>query len=207
MLDAHSPSSSYVQPTLSHALRVWWAFYWRSTVFGIVIALVISLLLGIVGSAAGLSKPVILLAARVESLVVTFMVALFAMQRVLRKNFQRFRIGLVSHASPLGEPQYLEPTLGRALRVWWAYFWRVIVLVVIAFVVAVLPLSTFVGLFRPSLIFVQVFSVLMWTAIGMLVSTYVLWYKILDEDIADFHVTLVPREAAATVPAPDAVSR
>jgi len=36
----------------------------------------------------------------------------------------------------------------------------------------------------------------MWAVIWMVVSTYVLWYKILDEDIADFHVTLIPRSAA-----------
>jgi len=102
-----SPSSSYIQPTLGHALRVWWAFYWRVMLFGSVIAFVISLLLGITGPAAGLPQPLILLAARVEGLVVTFIVALFVMQRVLRKNFQRFRIGLVSHASPSGGPQYL----------------------------------------------------------------------------------------------------
>jgi len=205
MLNARSPSSSYIQPTLGHALRVWWAFYWRSTLFGFVIVFVISLLLGIAGRAAGLSQPLILLAARVESLVVTFIVTLFAMQRVLRKNFQRFRIGLASRTSPSSEPQYFEPTLGRALRVWWAYFWRMIFLLVVAFVVVGLPLNAFLGLFGPSLIFVQFFSVVMWAVIVMLVSTYVLWYKILDEDIADFHVTLIPREAAPPVPAADAV--
>src|SRR5437879_12890225 len=108
----------------------------------------------------GLSQPLILLAARVESLVVTFIVTLFAMQRVLRKNFQRFRIGLASRTSPSSEPQYFEPTLGRALRVWWAYFWRMIFLLVVAFVVVGLPLNAFLGLFGQSLIFVQMFSVL-----------------------------------------------
>ncbi len=205
MLEAHSLSSFYVQPTLGHALRVWWAFYWRSTLFGLLIVFVVSLLLGIAGHAAGLPAPLILLAARVESLVVAFVVTLFAMQRVLRKNFQQFRIGLAAHATPSGEPQYLEATLGRALRVWWAYFWRMIFFLAIAFVVVVYPLNMFLGLFRPSLVFVQIFSVLMWAVIGMVVSTYVLWYKILDEDIADFHVTLIPRQAAPTVPATEAV--
>lgn len=107
--------------------------------------------------------------------------------------------------APQGGLNTFDPTLGRALRVWWAYFWRAIFLLVIAFVVVVLPLSTFVGLFRPSPVFLKIFSVLVWAVIWMVVSTYVLWYKILDEDIADFHVTLIPREAATpAVPAGDA---
>lgn len=201
MLGGHPPSSSYVQPTLGHALRVWWAFYWRSTLFSLVIVFFSSLVLDIAGQAAGLPKPLMLLAARVATLVVAFTVALFAMQRVLRKNFQRFRIGLASRASTSGEPQYLEPTLGRAMRVWWAYFWRMIFGLVIALVVVGFPLNFFLGLFWPSSVFGQIFGVLMWAVVGMLVSMYVLWYKILDEDIADFHVTLIPREEAPTVPA------
>src|SRR5437879_12674798 len=111
MLNARSPSSSYIQPTLGHALRVWWAFYWRSTLFGFVIVFVISLLLGIAGRAAGLSQPLILLAARVESLVCTFIVTLFPMQRVLLKNYQRFQIGVASRTHPLSQHTYFHTTL------------------------------------------------------------------------------------------------
>ena len=77
----------------------------------------------------------------------------------------------------------------------------------IAYVVVLLPLGWFVGIFAPGPIFTAVFFLLVSIVINGAISLFIIYSNILDEDFGDFRVVLLPREpvardaAAATPPA------
>ena len=35
----NSYDRGYIQPTLGHGLRIWWAFYWRNTLLSLIVML------------------------------------------------------------------------------------------------------------------------------------------------------------------------
>jgi hypothetical protein len=124
------------------------------------------------------------------------------MYYILRKSFRHFRIGLFSNRGGEGA-QPLGPTFGRTLRVWWTYSWRTFAYGAIAWVAVVLPLSSFLGLFKPTPLFAALFFSVVGVIISGAVGSYAIYSNILDEDIADFRVGMLPRQAeAASQPTP-----
>ena len=194
--------SDYIQPNLSHGLRIWWAFYWPTAAAAFVLVTGFNSAIRVflqVGAVPGnLIVPLIWIG-RFDFVIFYYAAAFFAMAYVLRKKFRSFRIGLLSNRCEEGAER-LPPTMERTARVWWAFSWRAVIYRIIASVVASIPLGWIIGLLsallpRRIVPFAHLgVQVVIDGAVGM----FVIYSSILDEDIADFRVALLPR--AATIP-------
>lgn len=201
---AAAPPSNYIQPTLSHGLRIWWAYYWPTTLIAAVLSFCVAYWLRVLYQDLVVSATVFIWVARLQSYVLPSLVAIFAIQYVLRRRFRRFRIALVSTSVTEGTER-LAVTAIRGLRVWWTFTWRTIVYEAIAYVVVILPLGWFVVIFAPGPIFTAIFFLLVGIVINGAISLFIIYSNILDEDFGDFRVVLLPREpvpqnAAAAAP-------
>ena len=102
--------SNYIQPNLAHGLRIWWAFFWPTTLISIVMTIVVNYWAryfyensNVPGS---LLRPIL----RYDSYFFSYATAFFVMNYILRKNLRQFRIGLLSLRGEIAsEP--LQPTL------------------------------------------------------------------------------------------------
>lgn len=203
MFDAPRPTGrvvslgDYIQPTLAHGLRIWWAFYWPTALTAIILAIGFNsamrlfLQIGVI-SEDGVGP--VIWTSRFDPYVFYYLVAFFVMAYILRKNFRSFRVGLLSNFGGEGA-QRLQPTMGRTARVWWAFSWRAVIYRIIATFAASIPLGWIMGLmpaFLPRQA-VPFFNLGMQIAIDGAVGMFVIYSSILDEDIADFRVGLLPR--------------
>jgi hypothetical protein len=186
------PASDYVQPNLGHALRVWWAFYWRTSLISFVLAVGAGYGLNQLYENTAVSALWIRWAMKLSPYLLFYGVAIFVMRSILHKKFRHFRIGLSPAAAD--SPEILNPTFNSALRVWWVYSWRAVVYSLVAYVVMSYPMGLTLGLFNPGPAVMALFATGLGFVIGAGVGLFVLYSNILDEDIADFHVRLLPRE-------------
>jgi len=195
-----APPNDYIQPNLGHGLRIWWAFWWPTTLVTIVLTVGFNMLLRrlyedtiVPGSLIG---PVM----KYDAYVLTYIVAFFVMTYVLRKNFRHFRIGLLSnHGGEGAEP--LPPTLRRTGRIWWTYSWRSLLYRIIALVAVSFPLGWTMGflvaIFRQVPAIPILVNLIVAAAIDGAVGLFVIYSSILDEDISDFRVALLPSSASS----------
>lgn len=194
---AHSAPAidDYIQPNLGHGLRIWWAYYWPTTL----IALVLSLLLGLVITALWenfiVPAKALIPVTRFGPYVINYAVAFFIMHYVLGKTFQHFRLGLVPSGGTR-PAEALKPTFARTLRVWWIFTWRTVLYTALSIVFVTYPLGMFVGLFNPSPNVARLIFLLLGFFMGGALSLFVIYSNILDEDIGDFRVVLLPRQSA-----------
>jgi hypothetical protein len=203
-----SLSDNYIQPTLGHALRIWWAFYWPTTLISTVLGFGFGRLLRLAYEDGFATARIVRVTSQVGGYAINYVVALFVMHYVLSKNFRHFRLGLLSSGGG-GTPNLaVDVTYRRTLRVWWIYVWRTIVYTVLASVFVIYPAGMFVGLFRPSAPFSYVFFALLGFVVSGALALFVIYSNILEEDIDDFRVSLLPRELgnkpAPATPASDA---
>ncbi|HEV2615535.1 MAG TPA: hypothetical protein VGU63_02870 [Candidatus Acidoferrales bacterium] len=194
--NAAAPPSNYIQPTLNHGLRIWWAYYWPTTLVVAVLSFCVSYWLRVLYQNLVVSAAVFIWVARLQNYALTYLVAIFGIQYVLRRRFRRFRIALVS-TSVAETTDRLAVTARRGLRVWWTFVWRTLVYAAIAYVVVILPLGWFVGIFAPGLILMTIFFLVVGIVINGAISLFIIYSNILDEDFGDFRVVLLPREPAA----------
>lgn len=194
------PGTNYIQPNLGHALRIWWAFYWPNTLISSTLGFGLGYLLRLAYENTNVPGRLIRLPARFGDLVLTYAVAIFVIQYILGKRFRDFRIGLLSRNGGTGA-QLLQATFRRTLRVWWTFSWRTVVYYLIAWVVVILPLGWFLGVFRPSPTFAAIFLAAIGFVVGGAVALFAIYSNILDEDIGDFRVCLLRHEAQAAPPA------
>jgi hypothetical protein len=185
----------YIQPNFGHGFRIWWAFYWRTSLSSIPPAVVVILLLRRFSD----DLPIPLISKYVIS-VFYYLASFFVMGYILRKNFRHFRVGLLSNHRGDGA-QPLPPTLRRTARVWWIFCWRTVVYRIIAAVAVSFPLGWTMGFLSAILPGRAAFAlintsvqILLDAAVGM----YVIYSNILDEDISDFRVALLPRAELAS---------
>jgi hypothetical protein len=185
--------SDYVQPTLGHALRVWWAFYWRTLGASFVLTALASALLRLMAQTALISVSSAAWAVKAAPYVFFYSMAIPVTRFVLHKRFRRFRVAVW----PLGGQPTSEvdkPTYSQAIRVWWSFTWRATIYGALATTLAGFPLRFVAGLFAPS---PQISALLeMWIAliVQAAVALFVLYSNILDEDMSDFHVGLVAND-------------
>ena len=202
MFDAPQDATSsalagdYVQPTLNHALRVWWAFYWRTSLIAGVLSFLISICIRLLYENTAVSAALIGWTEKISPYALFYFIAIFVFRSILHKKFRHFRLALAAQSSP-DAAQALQPTVNRALLVWWAYSWRTVIFSAIAGVVVSYPMGLTLGLFAPSPLVLQLFSTGLGMAVGAAVGLYVIYSNILDEDIGDFHVSLLPIEKVA----------
>lgn len=196
---APAVSEGYIQPNLSHGLRIWWAFFWRTTLAATVLTIATTVALRrIYEDAEGptyVSAHIIVPLMKYDQYLFTYGIGLLVMGYILRKNFHHFRIGLLSHFGTEA-PHILRPTAWRTIRVWWTYSWRSLVYYLIAWVVVILPLTWFAGLFGPPKPFAAIFVAAVGIVIGGAVGLFVIYAHLLDEDIGDFRVALLPRDGS-----------
>ena len=190
-----APWDAYIQATLDHALRIWWAFYWPTTIIAFVLSLGFGYLLRQLYENTLIPATYVRLAAQISGYLITYTVAIFVMRYILHKNFRHFQLGLVSNL-PDSSAQPLAVTFGRALRVWWTYVWRTIAYFLLAWIFVLYPAGMFVGMFRPSPLFSTMFFGLLGFLINAALSLFVIYSNILEEDFADFRVALLPRPDA-----------
>jgi len=185
---------SYIQPNLGHGLRIWWAYYWPTTA----ISLILGYLMGVVVRALWenfiVSARTLVPVTRFGPYVINYVVALFVMRYVLGKTFRHFRLGLVPSGT-VGPAETLKPTFVRTLRVWWTFTWRTVLYTVLSIVFVTYPMGMFVGLFKPSPLVANLIFLLLGFVTGAALSLFVIYSNILDEDIGDFRVVLLPRES------------
>jgi hypothetical protein len=193
-LESASPSQGdYIQPNLGHGLRIWWAYYWPTSLISFFIIVVLTVLLRKAWENDVLSTQVVLWANRILPYVVISAVSMLGIRRILGKKFRSFSIALLPRAPASGnEP--LPLSLQRTLRVWWEFIWRAVVYSVIFRIAGSLALSLTIGIFatlagRAAAFVSFVSQVLIDGAVGL----FVFYSGILDEEFADFRVTLVPR--------------
>lgn len=210
MFDAPRPASSaaqpsnYIQPNLGYGLRIWWAFYWRTILSSILLAAGVNLALRSFSN-----NPAIVLLSRYDSYFFYYLSAFFMMAYILRKNFRLFRIALLSDRGGEGS-RPLPPTLRRTARVWWTFCWRAVLYRIIAAVAVSFPLGWIMGFLEailPGLATFALISVMVQVILDGAVGMFVIYSNVLDEDISDFRVALLPRTALtsplATAAAPE----
>lgn len=185
--------SDYVQPTLGHALRVWWAFYWRTLVASFVLTAIASPLLQLMSQTDLISGSSAVWAIKIAPYVFFYSMAIPVMRFVLHKRFRRFRVAVWPlGGQPASDVQ--KPTYSQAIRVWWSFTWRATIYGALATTMAGFPLRFVAGLFAPS---PQVSALLeMWIAliVQAAVALFVLYSNVLDEDMSDFHVGLLAND-------------
>jgi len=196
---ARTPFDSYIQPTLGHGLRIWWALYWRATLTSIVLLSIVTVVADMPVQENQLPFGTRATILTLISYPLHFAAAFLFMQYVVRKRFRKFRISLIAD-------QELEPTRRRTTRIWWTYTWRSLLYVVIVRLVANLPLSFIIlAAAAVSPQFMRFASFLVGIVLDGVVGLWVIYSNILDENIAGFRVGLVPsdtpRPAVQTSPA------
>jgi len=198
-LDAGSTGSAaeYIQPTLNHALRVWWAFYWRTSIISGVLSIAAGYGLRQLYENTALPAVWIAWAGRISPYAFFYFIAIFVIRGLLQKRFKQFRIALCDQAITDGS-KLVEPTFPRALRVWWMYSWRAAIYGLVALVIVSYPMGLTLGLFAPSPAVMGLFGLVLGIVIAAGVGLFVIYSNILDEDIGDFHVTLLPHERASS---------
>jgi len=185
-------ADGYIQPTFAHALRIWWAIFWRTTLVSGLLTFGIDFYARKSYENMGITAASYLLIARYTPYVLNYAVAVGAVYFVLHKAFRHFRIVLSKNwGTP--DAQILEPTLLRSIRIWWTYTWRTLVYTLLGYVVVLLPLSWFVMLFNPG----ATAATLLFGFVGFLnggaAVLFAIHSNILDEDFGNFHVAIVPR--------------
>jgi len=196
------PPNEYVQPTLGHGLRIWWAFYWRNQLIAIILGLQLGAAIQwlVVRGVVPLASRALLIQG--GSILLNYIPASVVLYFVFKKNFRSFRIRLTPR-SAVESHEELPLTPMRAFRIWWTYTWRGVVYLVVLMVAMNVPLGFVTGaitVISPGL--GQAFSQFMGIVIAGAVGLFVIYSNLLDEDIGDFHVGLISRSAAAPIPQP-----
>lgn len=191
--DPASALNDYIQPNLGHALRIWWAYYWPTTLITLLLSYLLGLVVRILWENFIFSAKPLIPVAKYGGYVMNYVVAFCLIRYVLGKTFRHFRVGLISNTGT-SPPQMLKPTFTRTLRVWWIFTWRTVVYGLLALAFVLYPMQWFMGIFQPGPIFATLFFWLLGTAVGGAIALFVIYSNLLDEDIGDFRVVLLPRQ-------------
>lgn len=193
---AQAPSalSNYIQPTLNHGLRIWWAFFWRNTAISFVITAALSAAIMFAAQVNHFSVQRRLL--DLGGYVIEYITAIFVMHFIVQKKFRGFRMILTPEGAS-DASHILPPTFKRTFRIWWTFMWRSVVYRIPLTLAMGVPLGVVTGAVAAiSPHAGQVFAWITQVAIGGAVGLFTIYSNLLDEDIADFRVSLAPRNTA-----------
>jgi hypothetical protein len=96
---AAGPGTGFLEPTFKRSARIWWAWVWRSAVFGGAAGLFGSLVLGLSGILARVSEKTGQYLGVAIGVALAIPVGIWVFQMVLEKEFGEFRIRLVPKAA------------------------------------------------------------------------------------------------------------
>lgn len=190
------PDSAYIQPTLNHGLRIWWAYYWPTTIIAGFLTFCAAFWLRLLYERAEISATALRYASLVVPYATTAVVGILIFRYLLGKSFRHFRLALLASAANVACPP-LRPIWRRTLRVWWTFTWRsTIYAIVLSFLVNI-SLGVFLGMLRETS---RVLAVTIPLVEGLIISAavglFVIYSNVLDEQFGDFRVVLLPRDAA-----------
>jgi hypothetical protein len=195
------PLGDYIQPTLNYGFRVWWAYYWPTSLISVVLIVTIGVALRMAWQNFLVSAHFVRWANLILPYAVVYSVSLGMIYYVLAKGFRHFRVALLPRGvSSANQP--LPRTFSRTSRVWWAFSWRAVVFsvifrfaggIAIGFVVAALSMM---GPVMTALVPIAA-QVIIDAAVGL----FVMYSAILDEEFGDFRVALLPRKDITPVAA------
>jgi uncharacterized membrane protein YphA (DoxX/SURF4 family) len=200
--------SDYIQPTFAHGLRIWWAFFWPTMLISAILGAAINFGLRVIYEHTNVPGNLIGPIMRFSPYVISYIVALFIMEYILRKSFRHFRLGLARSGANTNV-QALPATFARTVRVWWTYSWRTVLYRFIITFVATIPLSVLLGIFTRVPAAQAVVRMLVMIAIDAGAGLFVIYSNILDEDFGDFRVCLLPLQkdaSASAAPVPNAAA-
>jgi hypothetical protein len=186
--------TDYIQPTLGYALRIWWALYWRTTAISLVLIGLTTLALRAMYQAALLSPSIVIWASKLSPYILTYAAVIPVMRFVLHKRFSSFRIALWSHDGQISAPDE-KPSWDRTIRIWWTYSWRTLIYSLVGTVVVGYPMGMMLGIVAPSPAVMKAFGMALGFVVGAAMGLFVIYSRILDENIGDFRVALLATEA------------
>lgn len=106
---AAGPGTGFLEPTFKRSAKIWWAWVWRSAVFGGAAGLFGSLVLSLSGILDRVSEKTGQYLGVAIGVALAIPVGIWVFQMVLEKNFGEFRIRLMPKApivpSPSDEPR------------------------------------------------------------------------------------------------------
>jgi hypothetical protein len=114
-VSAEAKPLRFLQPTFGRAAKIWWAWVWRSIVFGGAAGLFGSLILSISGISAHISQNAAQALGAGVGVALAVPVGIWVFQMILEKDFREFRVRLVSNAPrPAPSAPRDESTRGAA---------------------------------------------------------------------------------------------
>lgn len=194
------PADGYIQPTLSHGLRVWWAYFWPTTVIAGLLQFCCGFWLRLMYVRADIDAHALRMASLIVPYATTAGVGLLIFRYLLGKRFRHFRLALLP-AGSVSATTPLRPIWRRTIRVWWTFAWRAVVYTVIFSFLISVSLGWLIALLseiNPST--AGLVPLIVNLAIGAAVGLFIIYSNVLDEEFGDFRVALLPREASAATP-------
>jgi hypothetical protein len=193
---APSPLENYVQPSLGHGLRIWWAYYWPTSLVSLFVVVFLNLLLRKAWENTLISGHVVLWSSRMLPYVVVYGFSIFTIRYVLGKTFRSFRVALLPR-DPQSRTEAMSRSFARTIRVWWAFCWRTVVYSLIVRFAGSVALGFTIGILSSmSRAMASLIPIIAQVVIDGAVGLFVIYSAILDEEFADFRVALLPREPA-----------
>lgn len=98
MSTAAGPGPGFLEPTFKRAARIWWAWVWRSLVFGGAAGIFGSFVLSLSGILNHISEKAGQYLSGAVGMALAIPVGIWVFQMVLEKDFREFRIRLVPKA-------------------------------------------------------------------------------------------------------------
>jgi hypothetical protein len=100
MATAAGSEAGFLEPTFKRAARIWWAWVWRSVVFGGAAGLFASAVLSLSGILEHVSEKAGQVVSMAAGLALAVPIGIWVFQMVLEKDFGEFRLRLVPRAAP-----------------------------------------------------------------------------------------------------------
>jgi hypothetical protein len=192
--------NQYIQPTLQHGLRIWWAYYWRNEVIALILGFQLGAFVQWLVTKGWAPYTYRALLIQGGGIALNYIPAAAVLYYVFRKKFRSFRIRL----TPLGlveSDQEFTLTPKRAFRIWWTFTWRGIVYTLVLLFITNIPMGFLVSAVTAiSPAVGQIFGLLTGIGIAAAVGLFVIYSNLLDEDIGDFHIGLVSKSPSKQVP-------
>ncbi len=101
-------AAGFLEPTFGRAARIWWAWVWRSVVFGVAAGLFGSVVLSLSGVLGHISEKAGQILGTAMGIALAVPVGIWVFQMVLEKDFDEFRIRLVPKPPPAAAPSPLD---------------------------------------------------------------------------------------------------
>jgi hypothetical protein len=109
MATAAGVSTSFLEPTFKRTARIWWAWVWRSALFGGAAGLFGSVVLSVSGILEHISENAGKYLGLAVGLALAVPVGIWVFQIILEKDFGEFRIRLAPKSPPASTPSPIDP--------------------------------------------------------------------------------------------------